>query len=151
MNYLVKPYDQPLDLVLLVDDDETTNYLNERLLRTMKIAKDVKVLMNGKEALDYLTKAFTPASDTDYQRPDLIFLDIKMPVMDGFSFLEEYHKRGMDEADLVIILMLTSSASFYDLEKLKNYSKVKKHFSKALTKHDVNEIMEEFFKKKPIN
>lgn len=143
----MKPYNYPLDLVLLVDDDETTNYLNERLLREMQVAKEIKVLMNGREALDYLHKAYDPTTrDAAFKRPDLIFLDIKMPVMDGFSFLEEYHNRGMDEADLVIILMLTSSASFYDLEKLKKYSKVKKHFSKALTKHDVNEIMKEFFK-----
>jgi hypothetical protein len=45
-------------------------------------------------------------------------------------------------------MMLTSSASFYDLERIKNYKRVKKHYSKALTKHDLKEIMEEFFIRK---
>lgn len=140
------PYNTPLDLVLLVDDDETTNYLNKRLLNEMQVSKEILVLQNGKEALDYLTKAYEPVPDAAYKRPNLIFLDIKMPVMDGFTFLEEYEKRGLDAKDHMIILMLTSSASFYDLERLKNFNKVKKHFSKALTKHDVRDIMNEFFK-----
>lgn len=135
-----------LDLVLLVDDDDTTNYLNRRLLNEMNIAKEVLVLKNGQEAIDYLEK-FCKA-DSSNKCPDLIFLDIKMPVMDGFSFLDEYKRRGLDESDHVIIMMLTSSASFYDLERMKNYSKVKKHFSKALTRYDVQEVMQEFFEHK---
>jgi CheY-like chemotaxis protein len=141
-------YNSPLDLVLLVDDDETTNYLNERLLNEMQVAKEILVLKNGKEALEYLAKSNAAPLDPKHKRPDLIFLDIKMPVMDGFTFLEEYEKRGLDTGNHMIILMLTSSASFYDLERLKNFEKVKKHFSKALTKHDVREIMNEFFKVK---
>jgi CheY-like chemotaxis protein len=136
----------PLDLVLLVDDDDTTNFLNKRLLKEMQVAKEVLALKNGQEALEYLEKACEPVPDPEYPCPDLIFLDIKMPVMDGFEFLEEYHRRGLDSGDHVIILMLTSSASFYDLERLKNFQKVKKHYSKALTKHDVQEILKEYFR-----
>ncbi|TPE42822.1 response regulator [Pontibacter mangrovi] len=145
MESFIKPYNYPLNLVLLVDDDETTNYLNERLLREMQVAKEIRALKNGKEALEYLTQI--GKGKLDNKRPDLIFLDIKMPVMDGFSFLDEYHKVNQDDQNPIIILMLTSSASFYDLEKLKKYNKVRRHFSKALTKHDVYEIMNEFFKK----
>ncbi|WP_162052709.1 response regulator [Pontibacter pamirensis] len=139
-------YNTPLNLVLLVDDDETTNYLNKRLLSEMQIASEILVLSNGKEALEYLAKACDAVPDAAFKCPDLIFLDIKMPVMDGFTFLEEYEKRGLNMRDHMIILMLTSSASFYDLERLKNFKKVRKHFSKALTKHDVRDIMDEFFK-----
>lgn len=134
-----------LDLVLLVDDDDTTNYLNKRLLTDMKVAKEIKVLKNGKEALDYLSEACGDKPDSTLKCPDLIFLDIKMPMMDGFEFLEEYQRKGLDAGDHVIILMLTSSASFYDLERIKNFKKVKKHYSKALTNHDVKEILAEFF------
>ncbi|WP_242928586.1 response regulator [Pontibacter vulgaris] len=140
-------YNNALDLVMLVDDDSTTNYLNERLLNEMNVAKQILVMQNGKEAIDYLVKAGTATEDAP-KFPDLIFLDIKMPVMDGFSFLEEYQKRGLDSGDHVIILMLTSSASFYDLERLKTFQKVKKHFAKALTRHDVREIMREYFSNK---
>ena len=141
-------YNTPLDLVLLVDDDETTNYLNERLLNEMQVAREIRILQNGKEALEYLTNAYASPLNPEFKRPDLIFLDIKMPVMDGFTFLEEYERRGLDMGDHMIILMLTSSASFYDLERLKNFNTVKGHFSKALTKHDVREIINDYFKVK---
>jgi CheY-like chemotaxis protein len=137
-----------LDLVLLVDDDDTTNYLNRRLLTDMKVAKEIKVLKNGREALDYLSKACAAIPDDAYKCPDLIFLDIKMPTMDGFEFLEEYQRLGLDAGDHVIILMLTSSASFYDLERIRSFKKVKKHYSKALTNHDVREILKEFFQQR---
>lgn len=136
----------PLGLVLLVDDDDTTNFLNKRLLKEMQVAREIRVLKNGQEALDYLMKACEANPDPEYICPDLIFLDIKMPVMDGFEFLEEYHQRGLASGDNVIILMLTSSASFYDLERLKNFQKVRKHYSKALTKHDVQEILHDYFR-----
>src|SRR5690606_6575394 len=137
-----------LDLVLLIDDDDTTNYLNKRLLNEMKVAREILILKNGKEAIDYLSKACGDQPEAAYKCPDLIFLDIKMPTMDGFEFLEEYQRLGLDARDYVIILMLTSSASFYDLERIKNFKKVKKHYSKALTAHDVREILAEFFQKK---
>ncbi|WP_299989156.1 response regulator [uncultured Pontibacter sp.] len=144
----MKEASEMLDLVLLVDDDDTTNYLNKRLLTDMKVAKEILVLKNGKEAIDYLSKACSETSDGATKCPDLIFLDIKMPTMDGFEFLEEYQRKGLDAGDHVIILMLTSSASFYDLERIKSFKKVKKHYSKALTNHDVKEILAEFFQKR---
>lgn len=137
-----------LDMVLLVDDDDTTNYLNRRLLNEMQVAKEILVLKNGQEALDFLSQTCGPDSTPGSKCPDLIFLDIKMPVMDGFSFLEQYELQGLDASNHVIIMMLTSSASFYDLERLRKFKKVKKHFSKSLTKHDVQEVINEFFSQK---
>ncbi|GAB3819143.1 hypothetical protein GCM10028895_17170 [Pontibacter rugosus] len=89
----MQSYNTPLDLVLLVDDDDTTNFLNQRLLNEMNISKEIKVLKNGKEAIDYLVKAYGPVQIDGFKRPDIIFLDIKMPVMDGFTFLDEYQKK----------------------------------------------------------
>ncbi|WP_242926519.1 response regulator [Pontibacter vulgaris] len=132
-----------LNTVLLIDDDETTNYLNKRLLTRMEIASDIRVVTNGEEALEYLGKAF--AGVADYPRPDLIFVDIKMSVMDGFEFLEEYSKLDEKETNHATMLMLTSSASFYDLERLKNYPVVRRHYSKPLAEADVREIMQEYF------
>jgi CheY-like chemotaxis protein len=141
----MKVQTSPLDLVLLVDDDDTTNYLNKRLLQEMQVCREVLVLKNGQEALVYLENVVSTLPEQDVRWPNLILLDIKMPVMDGFEFLEEYHTRGFDYEDRIIILMLTSSASFYDLERLKKFPKVKKHYSKALTKYDVQEIMNQYF------
>jgi CheY-like chemotaxis protein len=68
--------DQPLDLILLVDDDETTNHVNKRLLTRLNVAQEIKVVANGQEAIDYLRHG----GKADHPTPDLIFLDIKMPV-----------------------------------------------------------------------
>ncbi|WP_018476659.1 response regulator [Pontibacter roseus] len=129
--------------VLLIDDDDTTNYLNQRLLSRMEVAHDIRVVTNGEEALDYLQKAFSGVED--YPTPDLIFVDIKMSVMDGFEFLDEYQKLESVNKLRTVMLMLTSSASFYDLERLKGYPEVRKHYSKPLAEADVREIMEEYF------
>ncbi|MBC3539600.1 response regulator [Rufibacter sediminis] len=134
---------EPLDLIMLVDDDDTTNFVNKRLLTKLGAAKEVLIKKNGAEALEYLQKS----AQEGVAYPDLIFLDIKMPVMDGFSFLDEYHNQALFENGSMIILMLTSSASFYDLERLKGYTSVKKHFSKALTENDVKEILIDYYQK----
>ncbi|GEO03178.1 response regulator [Adhaeribacter aerolatus] len=131
-----------LDLILLVDDDETTNYVNKRLLTSLNVAKEIKIMTNGQEALTYLQNAAAGGREIN---PDLIFLDIKMPVMDGFTFLEAYERQELGNDKPIIIMMLTSSASFYDLERLKSFKKVKKHISKALTNADVREILQEYF------
>ncbi len=137
---------KPLDLILLVDDDDTTNFVNTRLLANMNIAREIKSVRNGLEALEYLKESCADEPKAGLVCPDLIFLDIKMPVMDGFGFLEKYHEEGLHRLDHIIILMLTSSASFYDLEKLKQYDKVKKHLPKALTEADVRDILKTYFK-----
>ena len=132
-----------LNTVLLVDDDETTNYLNHRLLSRMEIASDIRVVTDGEEAIKYLKRAF--AATTDNPRPELIFVDIKMSGMDGFEFLEEYQRLTADEKEGTVMLMLTSSASFYDLEKLKQFPDVRRHYSKPLTESDVREILQTYF------
>jgi len=135
----------PLNLILLVDDDDTTNYLNHRLLTRLQAAKEIKVITDGEKAFDYLELACDKANHETNPCPDLILMDIKMPVMDGFEFLEMFQQSDLALKNKVIILMLTSSASFYDLERLKKYDVVKKHYSKSLTESDVKEILEEYF------
>ncbi|WP_246000588.1 response regulator [Pontibacter diazotrophicus] len=132
-----------VNTILLIDDDETTNYLNHRLLSRMEVAPDIRVVTDGDEALNYLKKAF--AGEAEYARPDLIFVDIKMSGMDGFEFLEEYQKIPAEQKENIVMLMLTSSASFYDLEKLKQFPDVRKHYSKPLAEADVREIMVTYF------
>jgi CheY-like chemotaxis protein len=140
---------RPLNLILLVDDDETTNFVNYRTLQRTNAAHEVKVFTNGEQALQYMkTAACWPDSPGTEVCPDLIFLDIKMPVMDGFEFIESYKNMGLSQSVATKIMMLTSSASFYDLKRLENYPEVKRHFSKPLTDHDIKEIIKDYFPEK---
>lgn len=130
-----------LNLILLVDDDETTNYLNKRLLNNLAIAERIEVATNGEEALKFLQTNHAAGNPN----PELILLDIKMPVMDGFEFLEEYDQLPSELKNCVLVMMLTSSASFYDLERLKQYNTVQRHISKPLQESHIQEIMETYF------
>jgi CheY-like chemotaxis protein len=75
-----------LRCTLLVDDD-TTNYLNRKLLEKLEVTDQVMVALNGKEALQVLEEQCTEASQSC---PALVFLDINMPQMNGFEFLSAY-------------------------------------------------------------
>lgn len=130
-----------LNLILLVDDDETTNFINNRTLVKAGIAREIQIYTDAEEALVYLEQAQAGAAEI----PELILLDVKMPKMDGFEFLAEYQKLKLNESLSTKIMMLTSSASFYDLKRMEQFSEVKRHYSKPLSVHDVKELLSEYF------
>jgi CheY-like chemotaxis protein len=83
--------------ILLVDDDYVNNFLTERLLRRSNIAREIKAVRNGEEALTYL-------SEEKNKFPELILLDIKMPEMDGIGFLRNFKNMVLDRKVRVILL-----------------------------------------------
>lgn len=102
--------------VLLVDDDDTTVFLTERLLRKSGAEVDLLVARHGREALDTVREECRGQGC-----PDLILLDIHMPVMDGFEFLEELQKAAdLSTAELRIVL-LSSSAHHLDVARAKEH------------------------------
>src|ERR1700712_1618420 len=97
-----------LNTVLLVDDDRITNFINQRLIEKLNITQNVTALLNGKEAIDYIKTTNLEKK----QLPDLILLDINMPVMDGFEFVNSF--RALLYEKKVIIVMLTTSSNEKD-------------------------------------
>lgn len=95
--------------ILLVDDDYVNNFITESLLRKSGIAKEIKAVRNGEEALTYLSE------EINYV-PDLILLDINMPEMDGINFLKNFKKMVLDKS--IRIILLTSSVNPKDKDKL---------------------------------
>jgi CheY-like chemotaxis protein len=123
--------------VLLVDDDNISNFINSRLINRLNIACKVQVKLNGKEALSYISEA-------EKKCPDLIFLDINMPVMNGFEFLQTY-SRGTYCSRKPIIIILTTSSDGNDIEELEKYPEVCGFLNKPLTEEKVVSVLRTHF------
>lgn len=83
--------------ILLVDDDYVNNFVTERLLKRVNLARNIKSVRNGEEALTYLSEEKNPT-------PELIFLDLNMPEMDGIHFLKYFKKMVLDKQIKVVLL-----------------------------------------------
>jgi len=131
-----------ISCTLLVDDDDTTNFLNQALLRRMAVADTVLVATNGREALDLLaTHCEPPASSTC---PALIMLDMKMPIMSGMEFLEAYTQRPASHNPSVIIIMLTTSLNPNDVEQMQRLP-IAGYLTKPLTTEKIQQVLQQHF------
>lgn len=135
---------QALNLILLVDDDEPTNYLHEMLIRENNLAKNVDIVNTGREAIDYLKTK----QERSYPCPDLIFLDINMPIMNGWKFLEEYRKLPKEQRGNIVIFMLTTSLNPEDSKKTAEIEEVQGFISKPLTLELYRDMYEGIIKPK---
>ncbi len=133
---------EKLNCVLLVEDDESTNYYNKIIINKADITKHIQVTWNGKEAIEFLENR---DSHENYSQPELIFLDINMPKMDGWDFLEEYEKLTDVQRGKIVIIMLTTSSNPDDLKKAENFPLITCFKHKPLTVDILKEIMEKYF------
>lgn len=114
--------------ILLVDDDPVSNFLAKKNLEKLGF-KQVKTVENGQEALDYL----------DYEAPDLLFLDLNMPVMDGLEFLRQTKEK--DLLDKIRVIVLTSSIRPEDKAKSLHYENVLDYVEKPLNEEKIENLL----------
>lgn len=113
-----------INCILLVDDDHATNYLNKVIVSRLGIAKHVFEVADGQEALDFILQEGIFANKSkDYPAPDLIILDVNMTIIDGFEFLDKYHKLPSKVQTAKIILLSTSDRKT-DLQRARKYPRV---------------------------
>jgi response regulator RpfG family c-di-GMP phosphodiesterase len=115
--------------VLLVDDNEIDNFINERIILSSKFAEIVVVKNSADGALSYL-KDLTGQDD---KIPEFIFLDLNMPVKDGFGFLEDFNKLDDKIKNKSKVVVLSSSISPEDINKASTNPFVHKYINKPLS------------------
>jgi CheY-like chemotaxis protein len=131
-----------LPCVLLVDDDNTTNFLNQALLKRLDVAEHLLVALDGEQALNQLRQHCDPPSSTC---PVLILLDVNMPGMNGLEFLEAYQQLPLARQNSVVVVMLTTSLHPRDVQRVEQLGIVAGFVSKPLTADKINNILQTHF------
>jgi CheY-like chemotaxis protein len=125
-------------IICIIDDDEVYQFTVTRTIEAQKLAKKILVFSDGEQAIDFLIANIA----NDENVPDVIFLDINMPVMDGWQFLEEYVNLRPRIGKKVTIYMVSSSVDPVDLQKAKKITELSDYIIKPITPNRLKEIIE---------
>ena len=127
-----------LQHILIVDDDQINNLFSQIILEDENVCNMVSVCQSTIEALELLRSM---SSNTEAPFPDLILLDINMPELDGFDFLERYHLLGYNEQYNTAISMFSTSDDPAHVERVKQYSSVVGFIQKPLSKASLQQLL----------
>lgn len=119
--------------LVLIDDDRLDQLLHRRVIERSGIVDEIVQFEDAREAIDYLVAG---------HRPDLILLDIRMPGMNGFEFLDEARERVGEWFARAVILMLTTSLDPGDQERAASYEAVREYLYKPLSSDDLPRLAE---------
>jgi CheY-like chemotaxis protein len=123
-----------VNCVMLIDDDNINNFLNYRIIKKWDISDEINIINNGKDAIRFI--------DTwhfNFQNyPELILLDINMPVMDGFEFIEALEKKQL--SDKIKVIVLTTADSIHDIERMKRLG-INYYFNKPLNEEKIKDLL----------
>jgi CheY-like chemotaxis protein len=127
-----------LNCIMLIDDDDDDNFFHQMVINELNIAEHIEIALNGEEALLFLKKE-------NRIHPDIIFLDINMPKMNGWEFMDSYKELRPDQKAKVVVMMLTTSENPEDKKRAALYSEITGFNSKPLTKEMLVAILEKHF------
>jgi CheY-like chemotaxis protein len=127
---------ESIDLVMLVDDNDTDNFIHKRVIELTGFSKNIIVKNSGKSALEYIEthKLNIP------QLPDVIFLDINMPIVDGFVFLFEYENFSEEVKQKCKIAILSSSDNKRDIDRIVDNEYVINFITKPLSEEALADL-----------
>lgn len=134
-----------LDCVLLVDDDISTNFIHRRIVENAKINVDVKEITSAKEALDYLTYSGKYENSEPAAKAGIIFLDINMPGMNGWDFIDEYKKLDEKYRARIVVVMLTTSLNPDDEQHAASLTEIATYLPKPLNMEAFANIANQYF------
>ena len=125
--------------VMLIDDNEIDNLINQKMIEAASITENIYTHTGAKSAIEFL-KNMERLDVAEKVLPDLIFLDIDMPLMAGFQFLDEFEKLSNVAKNKCKIVMLTSSINPQDFNRSKKYTNVKLYLNKPLSHESIMKL-----------
>jgi CheY-like chemotaxis protein len=126
-----------LNCVMLIDDDEPTNFLSKMHIEDAQCAQHIQVADSGRKALEYIAKSASG--------PELIFLDVNMPAMNGWEFLERYKELEKTKQGKIVIIMLTTSLNPDDKERASGVPQIAGFENKPLTPDLISKVLSKYF------
>ena len=125
--------------VCVIDDDEVFQYTILHTLQAHKSVSNIMPFTDGAEAMNFFNKNI----DNDIILPDVIFLDVNMPVMDGYRFMDEYIKLIAKATKKITVYILSSSVDLVDFEKTKKIKEVSDYIVKPIRDNQLTKILAE--------
>ena len=122
-------------LVFLVDDDDVFNYMNEAIIQMVQPGTAVRIFKSGEEVVRYME------NDPDFIAPDLMFLDIRMPHMDGFALLDYLEQQQVDHFQHTCLHMLSSTLDEKDMLRAEKNPRIQSLLSKPLSTDLVADLL----------
>lgn len=134
-----------LNAVMLIDDNEIDNLINQKMIESINMTENIFIHSGAKSALEYLKNIEKIKIGAENFLPELIFLDIDMPLMDGFQFIDEFDKLSDTTKLYCKIVLLTSSLDPKDISKSKKNTQILKYMNKPLSQDNLKKLIESNF------
>ena len=128
------------DTVLLIDDNDLDNFINEKMIESLHFSKNITISMNGEKALTILKTLISEGGTSEKGYPDVIFVDLNMPIMNGFEFIERFKKLDDQKLTQCKLVILTSSIQNNDRVKAEQLDRNIVFANKPLTNELLNSL-----------
>ncbi|MES2003674.1 MAG: response regulator [Bacteroidota bacterium] len=126
-------------IVCVIDDDNIYQYTARVILESTGLIKEIQSFYDGNEALNFIKKNIHQSRES---LPDVIFLDINMPVMNGWEFLDEYNKLSTNLTKPILVYVVSSSVNSTDMQRSRAYETVTDYLVKPVNRNTYQELME---------
>ncbi|WP_346882379.1 response regulator [uncultured Algibacter sp.] len=130
-----------VNLACIIDDDNVYVNLVKKIIETKKLCKNLMIFSDGKESIDYFEALLQNIND-ESSIPEIIFLDLNMPVMDGWQFLERFTKIKNNFNKTITLYVVSSSINPIDINRAKSLNSVADYLIKPIRINELKAIFE---------